>query len=89
MKPSPPSAPDLVAALDLLHRHSGMDTSRFALPENRYHHSLPARLQEIRSAAQAGSAACLHWLEEHGALIRVVENRRKAAHDEAMRAPLK
>ena len=79
MKSLPLPKPDLVAALDLLRRHSGMDTGRFALPDNRYHRSLPGRLQKIRSAAESGSADCADWLEEHGVLIRIVENRHVAA----------
>jgi hypothetical protein len=70
-------------------RYSHADPSPFALPSNRYYHSLPGRLQEIRNAAKGGSGPCLSWLEEHQSLIKDVDDRRKMAHDEAMRAPLR
>jgi hypothetical protein len=79
----------LAAALDLLIRYSQADPSPFALPSNRYYHSLPGRLQEIREAAAGGSGPCLSWLEQHYSLIREVDDRRKVAHDEAIRAPLR
>ncbi|WP_242104154.1 hypothetical protein [Lysobacter sp. M2-1] len=77
------TAPDLAAALDLLHRHSRAASSRFAPPSTGHYHSLPRRLQEIREAAEGGVEECRGWLEEHRALIGYVEAARTTMLEEA------